>query len=237
MRAEFHHADRRGLSTMEVLISVSVLSIVLLLAMVACVGLKRSFAATDDYFRSQGDQTRVLDYLATDMRRSLAAASGTNSVIFDGVTYTNTVPAGSLPVLTAILPNYWNETATPPAPRAPKVKKGKVNYGSAPVRVTYFSTGTELFRMELDPDLPAGDPRNLPRAIARDVGDFGGGLLLPAGTATIATARVTFAPKFSASGWNASLNPSSNTASRQGTTVATTVQLRNRLLSMGAGVP
>jgi hypothetical protein len=217
-----------GITMVEVLISTTILSLVFGLLIYATLGLQRSFAGSEHYFSSQGDQMRLLDYVGTDVRRSLAAAAGTNAVVFNGTSYSNALPQGATAVLTALLPNYWNEGVNPVRRRTPTVEKGKVAYGNAPVRVTYFTQSGNLYRMEVDPDLPSTSPRNTPRTIAYGVGDFAVNITLPTGDGSLASSGVTFAPRFSRQNWAASLSTTSSTASRNATVVGGTIQLRNK---------
>jgi hypothetical protein len=222
-----------GLTIMEVVVAMGLLLVVFGAVAYAMLGLQKSFSGSEHYFHGQADQTRMLDYIGTDVRRSLAVANGSTSITYNGTTYANTIPGGTTAILTTLLPNYVNDAVTPPRRRTPIVERSKVTYGNVPVRVTYFKQGSALYRLEVDPDVPAGDPRNTPRLIADDVADFALNITLPPSTSSLASARVTFAPKFTRQNRDASANPTSNTASRTATAVETTVQVRNTGLNIG----
>jgi hypothetical protein len=155
-------------------------------------------------------------------------------------TYTNSSIGQATKYFTVVIPHYRQAT-TPASPvydpstiYPPTIHNDKVTYGNGtdytnPIIVCYYLLGNSLYRAEVDPDLPATDSRNNPRSIADNVSDFNVSdsiVANPLTTQTFVSVSATFAPKYSRSNWMAALK-SSSTASRQGTTVGTKVQLRN----------
>src|SRR5207302_6475551 len=59
----------------EMLISVSISSIVLAAAVASGVSLQKSFSAVDNYFATHMQQVRVVDYLSRDVNRGLSVTT------------------------------------------------------------------------------------------------------------------------------------------------------------------
>src|SRR5437879_12157545 len=72
-----------GFTLSEMLVSLSLSSIVLAAAISSGVTLQKSFAAADNYFSTQMQQIRIIDYLNRDVKRGLV---GTTSVDLQSVT-------------------------------------------------------------------------------------------------------------------------------------------------------
>lgn len=220
---------RSGMSIAEMIVATGVFSVAMCSLISASVSMQMSFSATDDYFTGQGDQMRVMDYFNTDLRRAMAVGLNSDSVTYQGTSYTNNVPIGATKYLTVIIPNYKDDSTSAANTRFPTVTSGVPSYGTTPVKISYYLMGTSLYRVEVDPDLMPSDRRNLPRSIADNVSDFNitdSYVINPLITETVVSISATFAPKYSRSGWTAAL-ASSNAASRTGTTVGTKIQLRN----------
>ncbi len=239
-----------GMTIVEMIVATGVFAAAMAALISASIAMQTSFKATDAYFTSEGDQLRVMDYFNTDLRRAMAVSLSSNSVPYKPpggtstvFTYTNSSIDQATKYLTVVIPHYRIPT-TPPSPYndptkintptlVPTNTGNKVAYGadySKPIVVCYYLLGSTLYRAEVDPDLPANDARNKPRSIADNVSDFSVAdsvVKNPLTTQTFVSVSATFAPKYSRSGWKAALDPTSNTASRQGTTVGTKVQLRN----------
>jgi len=116
-----------GFTLLELLISMSVGSLMLGAIVTSTIAMQTLYVATDQYYMATSDQMRVLDFIALDMRR---AASGS---------VTNTGQQ-----LTLNLPDYIDYTQNPPAPRTPTVSPtGTVVYGTATQQptVTYTVVG------------------------------------------------------------------------------------------------
>jgi hypothetical protein len=217
-----------GMSIAEMIVATAVFSVAMAAMLGASVALQTSYAGTEDYFTGEGDQLRVMDYFNTDLRRAMAVGLNSSSVSYNSIVYSNTVPAGATKYLTVVVPNYRDGTTSPSTVRFPTVTSDKISYGTTPVAVSYYLLGTSLYRVEVDPDLAAGDSRNSPKSIADNVSDFNitdSFVTSSLTTVTLVSISATFAPKYSRSGWTAAL--SSNTASRTGTTIGSRIQLRN----------
>src|SRR5216684_8445355 len=72
-----------GFTLSEMLVSLSLSSIVLAAAITCGISLQKSFAATDNYFSTQMQQIRIIDYLNRDVKRGLIV---TTSVDLQSVT-------------------------------------------------------------------------------------------------------------------------------------------------------
>src|SRR5437016_9541007 len=80
---------RQGFTLIEMLLAVSVGSLMLAAIVAASVCLQKSFNAVDDYFDSHLQQVRIVDYLSRDVKRAYMVTSST-----------------SPQTVTCILPNY-----------------------------------------------------------------------------------------------------------------------------------
>ena len=80
---------RQGFTLIEMLLAVSVGSLMLAAIVAASVCLQKSFNAVDDYFDSHLQQVRIIDYLSRDVKRAYIVTSST-----------------SPQTVTCILPNY-----------------------------------------------------------------------------------------------------------------------------------
>jgi prepilin-type N-terminal cleavage/methylation domain-containing protein len=83
------HIGRQGFTLIEMLLAVSVGSLMLAAIVAASVCLQKSFNAVDDYFDSHLQQVRIVDYLSRDVKRAYMVTSST-----------------SPQTVTCILPNY-----------------------------------------------------------------------------------------------------------------------------------
>src|SRR5437764_5260945 len=122
-----------GFTLSEMLISVSVSTIVLAAAVASGVSLQKSFSAVDNYFATHMQQVRIVDYLSRDVNRSYSATTSVD-----------------LQTVTLNLPNYIiregdSEAVASPSligtPRSPTVaytSSGlQINYGAATSTVVY----------------------------------------------------------------------------------------------------
>ena len=83
------HIGRQGFTLMEMLLALSVGSLMLAAIVAASVCLQKSFVAIDDFFTSHLQQVRIIDYLSRDVKRAYIVISSTNPQ-----------------TVTCILPNY-----------------------------------------------------------------------------------------------------------------------------------
>jgi prepilin-type N-terminal cleavage/methylation domain-containing protein len=195
-----------GFTLSEMLVSVSLSSIVLLAAIVSSVSLQKSFNAVDNYFTTHMQQIRIIDYLNRDVKRGLIV---TTSVDLQSVTMS--------------LPNYLIQSGDPEAianpslvgtPRTPTISYNtngwQVDYSPSTTTVVYSISGTSITRTE----------NGVVTTIASSTDQ-----LVPSTTdveqanTEYAKTSVTFAPIFSSSG---------SAATRTGTSLYGTAYLRNK---------
>jgi prepilin-type N-terminal cleavage/methylation domain-containing protein len=133
-----------GFTLSEMLVSLSLSSIILAAAIMSGVSLQKSFAAIDNYFSTQMQQIRIIDYLNRDVKRGLVV---TTSVDLQSVTMS--------------LPKYIIQAGDPEAiadpeaiglPRTPTVaytsSGWQVNYSPSMATVVYSISGSSILRTE-----------------------------------------------------------------------------------------
>ena len=133
-----------GFTLSEMLVSVSLSSIVLAAAITAGVSLQKSFGAVDNYLTTHMQQIRIIDYLNRDVKRGLIV---TTSVDLQSVTMS--------------VPKYIIQTGDPEAianpnlvgtPRTPTVaytsSGWQVNYSPSTSTVVYSISGSSITRTE-----------------------------------------------------------------------------------------
>src|SRR5436305_10078006 len=81
--------QNEGFTLIEMMLAVSIGSLMLAATMAASICLQRSFSAVDNYFASHLQQVRIIDYLSRDVRRSFIVTTSTD-----------------LQTVTCIIPNY-----------------------------------------------------------------------------------------------------------------------------------
>jgi type II secretory pathway component PulJ len=133
-----------GYSLSELMVSLSLSSVILGAAITCGISLQKSFNATDNYLATHIQQVRIIDYLNRDVKRGLIV---TTSVDLQSVTMT--------------LPSYLiqpgdSEAVADPSlantPRTPTISYGssgwQVNYGTATTSVVYSINGSSIVRIE-----------------------------------------------------------------------------------------
>ena len=133
-----------GFTLSEMLVSLSLSSIVLAAAITCGVALQKSFTATDNYFATQMQQIRIIDYLNRDVKRGLVV---TTSVDLQSVTMS--------------VPKYIIQAGDPEAiadpeaigmPRTPTVayttSGWQVNYSPSMTTVVYSISGNSILCTE-----------------------------------------------------------------------------------------
>lgn len=208
-------ANVRAFTLVEMMLSVPVGIALLGSLALAATALQTTFNATDEYYKSTGDQMRVLDFISLDMRRAVSGSVSNNTQ-----------------TLTLNLLDYIDYSVDPPRPRTATIGvSGTVTYGASgtPPTVVYTVTGSSpnqtITRTYTPPSGPATtttlsapadyefscfDPNN---AGSTANFSFGG-----AGQPALITAKITFKPKY---------NRLSLGSSRAGTTASMTMLLRN----------
>jgi len=95
------HIGRQGFTLIEMLLALSVGSLMLAAIVAASVCLQKSFVAVDDFFTSHLQQVRIIDYLSRDVKRAYIVTSSTNPQ-----------------TVTCILPNYLTDNGSNQPTRA-----------------------------------------------------------------------------------------------------------------------
>lgn len=171
--------------------------------------LQRSFRAAQHHAKSQIEQTRLLNYIARDLRR----ATTVNVDTFSGSER-----------LTLTIPDYYDNTNKP---RAPKIKNDAIEYGDPalavpdPVTIRFYKSGSTVFRSVKRIRRDSGAPveSEVATALATDVQDFASDFT-DDGKQSVGVS-ISFVPKFQ-------LNPGNVSALRAGTAVYATTLLRNK---------
>lgn len=133
-----------GFTLGELMIATGIGAMVLAAIMASSITLQKTLNAIDNYFATQMQQIRIIDYLGRDVKRALSV---TTSVDLQSVTMT--------------LPNYIIQAGDPEAlsnpaliglPRTPTITQTsgglQVNYGSATSTVVYSINGSSILRTE-----------------------------------------------------------------------------------------
>ena len=195
-----------GSTFAEMMIGLSVSSLIVAAAITASVGLQKSFNAVDQFFATQMQQIRIIDYLARDVNRGLAV---TTSVDLQSVTVN--------------VPNYLIQAGDPEAvanpslvgtPRTPTVAYSQsgmqVNYTSSPSTVVYQINGMSIVRVEngVVTTIASSTDQLVPQTTDVELANT-----------EYTNSTVTFQPVFTSSG---------AAASRTGTTLCSTAYLRNK---------
>ncbi len=195
-----------GFTLSEMLVSISLSSIVLLAAITSGISLQKSFNAVDNYFTTHMQQIRIIDYLNRDVKRGLIV---TTSVDLQSVT---------MSVPKYIIESGDSEAVANPSlvgtPRTPTIaytaSGWQVNYSPSTTTVVYSINGSSILRTE----------NGVVTTIASSTDQ-----LVPSTTDTelanteYAKTSVTFSPIFSSNG---------SVASRTGTSLYATAYLRNK---------
>jgi prepilin-type N-terminal cleavage/methylation domain-containing protein len=195
-----------GFTLSELLVTLSLSSIVLAAAITCGISLQKSFNATDNYLATHIQQVRIIDYLNRDVKRGLIV---TTSVNLQSVTLT--------------LPSYLIQAGDPEAllnpslvntPRTPTISYSasglQVNYGASTTNVVYSINGNSIVRIENGTvtTIASSTDQLVPSTTDVDLTNT-----------EYASTTVTFMPIFTLAG---------NTAERTGTTLFATAYLRNK---------
>jgi hypothetical protein len=124
---------RSGMTLVEMIMSIGCGSLILAALVTAGVAMQRSYAAVESYSNAEGDQLRVLDYVALDCRRATAVAITTVNGIY--------------PTLHVTLPAYYSSVTSSATANQPTLTSGALSYGAATVTVDYQQSGTIFQRI------------------------------------------------------------------------------------------
>jgi Tfp pilus assembly protein PilW len=179
----FGRKIRSAFTLVEVMMSLSCGSLLLAAVITAGVALQRSFAAVEGYSIAEGDQLRVLDYIAMDCRRALSASVANN-------------------VLTLTVPLYY-DPCNQNAPVSPTLSNGSLSYklgaGSDCPNVTItsvtikYSQSGKNFTREIISQNSDGTANDTTTVIAKNVSTF---TVSPQDLTSAVTCSITFSPSF-----------------------------------------
>jgi len=167
---------RAGFTLVEMMVSLGCGSLILAALMAASVGLQRSFAAVQGYSTAEGNQLRVLDYIAMDCRRALSATATGNS-------------------LTLTVAAYYQSNGTPYDPTFNSTTTDTIQYNSGATYTIQYSQSGSTFVRTVGPTAtwPTG---NTATAIATNVSSFN--VTVQDLTSTVSY-QITFSPSFTSS--------------------------------------
>lgn len=195
-----------GFSLSEMLVALSLSSMILAAAITCGISLQKSFNATDNYLATHIQQVRIIDYLNRDVKRGLIV---TTSVDLQSVTMQ--------------LPNYLIQAGDPEAvanpslintPRTPTVSYSasglQVNYGASTTSVVYSINGNSIVRIEngMVTTIASSTDQLVPNTTDVELANT-----------EYSSTTVTFMPIFNLAG---------NPAERTGSTLYATAYLRNK---------
>jgi prepilin-type N-terminal cleavage/methylation domain-containing protein len=160
-----------GFTLVEMMMVLASGSIVLAALLTGGVALQRSFAAVEGYSIAEGDQLRVSDYIAMDVRRALTASVDNNNV------------------LTITIPNYYDANNDNPSwsdahALAPSFdSNGAVQYGSGTTTIKYYELASNFIR----------EVNGTKHVIATNVSSF---TVTPQDLTSSVSCSITFTPTF-----------------------------------------
>ena len=122
-------ARTAGLTLTELMISMSIFSIVSVGLLMGFTSLERSYAATGAFTINHADQMRISDYLAMDLRRAVAVQAAKNDT-------------------SIYIPSFYDANGAIQTPNLDG--KGGVYYGAAgsSVKIRYYLSDGTMFRQE-----------------------------------------------------------------------------------------
>lgn len=159
-------SSSRAFTLIELLVSSSVSLVLIGIGLVASISIQRCFNASMLYAKSQSQQSRVLDYIALDLRRAK-----TFSWEASGASYT----------LILTIPDYYDTNGQP---RTPYIESGRVKYTATDLEVRYYLSGSQMMR----------SVNGVATAIAERVEDFK--FTKPDKVEQLRQVELTFAPTF-----------------------------------------
>jgi len=124
-----HQQGEGGFLLGEMMISTILFAAISMGLLMGFTALQRNYTATSDFALNHADQMRISDYLALDLRRSLALSAARNDT-------------------TIFIPSYYDVTGQPQTPTIDG--NGGVYYGIAgsAVSVHYYLSGGTIYRQQ-----------------------------------------------------------------------------------------
>jgi prepilin-type N-terminal cleavage/methylation domain-containing protein len=133
-----------GFTLSELMVSSAIFSMISLGLLMGFISLERNYAATINFAVNHGDQMRISDYMAMDLRRALAVETAQNNT-------------------SIYIPSYYDPDGVPQTPTLDG--EGGVFYGTAgsSVQVHYYLQAGSIYRQQ---------GSAVPVALATNVQDF-----------------------------------------------------------------
>lgn len=118
-----------GYAISELIVSTSIFCSISLGLLMGFTALERNYAATSDFSLNHADEMRISDYMAMDLRRSIAVQAARNDT-------------------TIFIPAYYDQTGAPQTPALDG--QGGVFYGASgsSVRVHYYLMAGTIYRQQ-----------------------------------------------------------------------------------------
>jgi Tfp pilus assembly protein PilW len=182
----FRQKASTGFTLVEMMVSLGCGSLILAALMAASVGLQRSFAAVEGYSTAEGNQLRVLDYIAMDCRRAIPDLNDPDTTDLTAVKVTANT-------LTLHVAGYYQPAGTPYAPTFNSPTKAIQYNGGATTsyKIQYSKSGSDFVRtVGPTASWPTG---NTATAIATNVSSFTAAF--QDFTSTV-SCSITFSPSF-----------------------------------------
>ena len=195
-----------GTTMTELMIGLGLSSLIAAAAITASVALQKSFNAVDNFFATQLQQIRIIDYLSRDVQRGLAVSTSVD-----------------LQSVTVNVPNYIIQAGDPEAvanpaligtPRTPTISYTQsgpqVNYTATPSTVVYQINGMSIVRIEngVVTTIASSTDQLVPQTTDVELANT-----------EYTNSSVTFLPVFTSNG---------AAAERTGTNLCSTAYLRNK---------
>jgi Tfp pilus assembly protein PilW len=181
----FRQKTSTGFTLVEMMVSLGCGSLILAALMAASVGLQRSFAAVEGYSTAEGNQLRVLDYIAMDCRRAIPDLNDPDTTDLTAVKVTANT-------LTLHVAGYYQPAGTPYAPTFNSATTDTIQYNTgATYKIQYSQSGSNFVRtVGPTASWPTG---NTATAIATNVSSFN--VTVQYLTSTVSY-KITFSPSF-----------------------------------------
>ena len=201
-----------GFSLGEMMIAMSIASVLLVATIMTTISLQKSFNAVDDYFATHMQQVRIIDYLGRDVKRAVAVNTS-----LDKQSITVTIPNYLIKEGDAEAIANPALIGTPRTPTITRTRSGQmVDYGTGSTTVIYAVNDLAITRTEngVVTIIATSTDRLIPDTTDVELANT-----------EYTNTTVTFRPIFTKV--NPAIMPSEDIA-RLGTTVCATSYLRNR---------
>ncbi len=124
----FRHPQRNpcrfGWTLTELLVAVSITTMLSAGLITALVSMQKSFLASRHHIVAQSEQMLLLDYMGLDLRRALSVTTSTTE-------------------LAITIPDYYDGAGQA---RDPQIQGSEAAYGPTPKTVRYYKTGSAIYR-------------------------------------------------------------------------------------------